>query len=206
MREPFQRPLSARLMALPEGMSNIYDEELRKMGSNYVDLLRTALTWTLLGPVPLKVEEIMDIYHGTYRARGPKEMKQAITLDEPKFGTASELDKKQLTDASGPFLWLDRKRSSGSYFVNLQDPAQIRDFCLQSSDEGTTETHADGEICVRCKKAVAEHKTLSISEKEAHLDIALACLRSLNSPVFQRRAMGEKWTGPKSAEHGPDAG
>ena len=36
------------------------------MAPNYVNLLRTALTWALLGPVPPTVEEVMEAFHGVY--------------------------------------------------------------------------------------------------------------------------------------------
>lgn len=62
MREPFQRPLSRRLQSLPENMNNIYNDALHKMSSNYVELLRTALTMALLSPEPPKVNEVIDAY------------------------------------------------------------------------------------------------------------------------------------------------
>lgn len=204
MCEPFQCPLAERLKSLPEGMTSIYDEELRKMGSNYVDLLRTALTWTLLGPVPLKVEEIMDAYRGTYSSR-PHNMEGTKTMDKTSFDTASALDRQQLTDASGSFLWLEQEPSSRGYFVNLQDPDQISEFCLQSKPDDIKKPLDNGELCVNCNKAIKENKTLSISAKEAHLDIALACLRSLNNQEFQQKAMFEERTDPKPAANGSKA-
>lgn len=62
MREPFQRPLSRRLQALPENMNNVYNDALHKMSSNYVELLRTALTMALLAPDPPTVKEVVDAY------------------------------------------------------------------------------------------------------------------------------------------------
>jgi ankyrin repeat protein len=188
MREPFQRPLSRRLEALPEGMNNIYNEALRKMGSNYVDLLHTALKWTLLAPVPLSVDEIMDAYHGTYNGRGPEFETKARNLTDVAFGKAPALEIEQLRNASGPFLRLEQTSLDSDYIVTLRDAPLVKEFCLHSPDADISEHHKDGEICSRCKSALAESKTLAISPKEAHLELALQCLRHLNNPVFQRRA------------------
>ena len=62
MKEPFQRPLSRRLQALPENMNNVYNDALHKMSSNYVELLRTALTMALFAPDPPTVKEVVDAY------------------------------------------------------------------------------------------------------------------------------------------------
>jgi len=193
MREPFQRPLSRRLQFLPEGMNNIYNETLRKMGSNYVDLLRTALTWTLLAPVPLKVEEIMDVYNGTYNSRGREVEAEARKLTETSFSKPEALEVEQLRSACGPFLRLeqtilDEPDAEPEYYVTLRDAPLVKEFCMHSTDAESPGHVTNGGICARCKSALNESKTLSISPKEAHLQIALACLRNLNNPIFQRRA------------------
>jgi hypothetical protein len=200
MREPFQRPLSRRLQFLPEGMNNIYHEALRKMGSNYVDLLRTALTWTLLAPVPLKVEEIMDAYHGTYVGRGSQVEEEARSLTDTAFGKPQALEIEQLRNASGPFLRIeqttpdpDQPVPDTDHFVSLRDAPLVREFCMHASKADPSSNHAqNGEICARCKSALNESKTLEVSPKEGHLQIALKCLRNLNNPVFQRRATSKE--------------
>jgi ankyrin repeat protein len=188
MREPFQRPLSRRLQFLPEGMNNIYNEALRRMGSNYIDLLRTALTWTLLAPQPPRVQEIMDAYHGTYNDQGLETEAMARSFEDTRFSRPAELEIEQLRDASGPFLRLEHESRTDDYFVNLQDPPRIREFCLHAVDDAALESHKDDEYCARCKGALSESKSLTVSPKEGHLALALTCLRHLNNPVFQRRA------------------
>ncbi|KAF1976169.1 hypothetical protein BU23DRAFT_528521 [Bimuria novae-zelandiae CBS 107.79] len=205
MREPFQRPLSRRLLSLPENMNNIYNDALHRMSPNYVDLLRTALTLTLLSPEPPKVQEVMDAYQRTYESRGPEVEAQARALDpelgEDRFSPASDLQVAQLRDASGPFLRVKQQNGSDEYFVHLQDPARVREFCLSSSHEERTEAHKHGEICARCKSDLQESKTLSISEKEGHLDMAMLCLRAMNNPIFQRRSTADEevpqWSQPE---------
>ncbi|KAH8732704.1 ankyrin repeat-containing domain protein [Phaeosphaeriaceae sp. PMI808] len=187
MREPFRRPLSSRLHMLPEGMDNLYNEALRKMSSNYVELLRVALTWTLLAPIPLRVDEVMDIYHGTYTQRGLNTEHEARAIVDAEFTKTSELDIQQLQDARGPFLKLEVEPWSGQHFIHLQDPPQIRDFCLNTSDTSFEEKSTEAHVCARCMATGETADVLSISPKEGHLKLALECLRTMNNPVFQRR-------------------
>ena len=70
MKEPFQRPLSERLKILPKGISDAYKQYLQGLSGNYLQLLRTALQWTLFAPDPLRVVEIMDAFTGIYRLSG----------------------------------------------------------------------------------------------------------------------------------------
>lgn len=204
MREPFQRPLSRRLQSLPEGLHSIYMDALRKMSSNYIDLLQVALTWTLLAPVPPRVEEIMDAYNGTYHNRGPEVEDQARALKDVTFGGPSDLELEQLRDASGPFLRIDQEPQTGEYLVNLQDRLRVEEFFLHIEDTETEASSQEASFCSRCKSTLASSKMLSISPKEGHLKLALDCVRSLNSPIFQRRATAKEkipeWSKPLEVE------
>ncbi|KAH5548778.1 protein SSH4 [Parastagonospora nodorum] len=188
MREPFRRPLSSRLQELPEGMNSIYNEALRKMGSNYAELLRTALVWSLLAPVPLRDHEIMDMYHGTYFRHGLEVEEEAKGLIERTFLRSSKLEIEQLQDARGPFLRLDLEPWSGYYIVNLEDPPQIREFCLSEKEKQSRESDNEAHICTRCMAATSETHALTISPRDGHLKLALDCMRTMNNAVFQRRA------------------
>ncbi|GAW10788.1 hypothetical protein ANO14919_001230 [Xylariales sp. No.14919] len=194
MQEPFERPLSDRLAVLPEGIGDTYSEALRKMSQNYLSLLRKALLWTLLSPVSPTIEEIMDDYRGTYnQASAEGDRNDIYSQDDSNFPKASQLEKEQFRIAAGPFLHLD---SSG--YVKLQDPDAIREFCLNSK-KPDKQSCDQTMICPHCnssitdKKAPPEYHSLSITEKDGHLEIALTSLRHLNHPLFQRRAglMGE---------------
>jgi hypothetical protein len=66
IQQPFQRPLSKRLSSLPKGISDAYDHFVRGLSSNYLELLRTALQWTLLAPGPVRVVEVMESFSGLY--------------------------------------------------------------------------------------------------------------------------------------------
>ena len=191
MREPFQRPLSDRLRELPEGMKSVYHDALQKMGPSYIKLLETVLLWSLLAPVPLRLGEIMDAYQGTYRERGPHVEKEAIALDDGRFPKSSTLEIEQLQDARGPFLRLESESWSGQYLVHLQDPSQIRDFCISTSVAPPQNEDAKAHLCTSCKSAKVGTDNLTISKKHGHLRLALECMRTMNNAVFQRRSTSE---------------
>lgn len=87
---------------------------------------------------------------------------------------------------------MEEQNGSGEYFVNLQDAARVRDFCLNTTTHKRENgAHEDHQICARCKSDLHDFKTLSISEKDGHLDMALLCLRAMNNPVFQRRSTAD---------------
>ncbi|KAH7082503.1 hypothetical protein FB567DRAFT_107375 [Paraphoma chrysanthemicola] len=188
MREPFQRPLFNRLQNLPEGMEGVYSDALQKMGANYIELLRTALSWSLLAPVPLRLPEIMDAYHGTYQPRGPKVEYEARALVNVSFPKSSILDIEQMQDARGPFLRMELEDWSDYYLVYLQDPPQIRDFCLRAIEANQHAENNGAHYCASCKAAATVTDTLTIDPKSGHLKLALECMRAMNNAIFQRRA------------------
>jgi len=184
LREPFQRPLSRRLLDLPEGINDTYVKELRRMSPNYLELLRTCLTWSLLETQGrlLHVSEIMDVFHGVYDTP-PEDDAEVDT--EPGFPPVSRLEVEQLRGAGGPFF--DVYQGDDWAVVDLPDRVRVSDFCLDKAPEGH-ESHDEKALCVRCKGLRSDSDTLAISSKEGHLQLALTCLRHLNHPVFQRRA------------------
>lgn len=188
MREPFRRPLSERLLALPEGMNNIYIEALRKMRPNYIDLLRSALKWSLWAPVPVPVEVIMDAYQGTYKSHDPLVEEEAIASNNETFRAPSDLEIKQLRDAGRAFLRVVKSPDTYDHLVELIDPPRIREFCAHAEQAGSVEGHSEGVVCARCKSSLAETKALSLVERDVHLELALVCLRHLNHPIFQKFA------------------
>ena len=209
IREPFQRPLSRRLEALPGGINDTYTNALQKMSPNYVDLLRTTLTWSLLQTQgrPLKAGEIMDIFQGAYDVAPDSEQLEGVT--KPGFPTPSRLEIEQLRGASGPFFTVEQDALVGDdYWVIVRDQGRIEEFCLDRPASDHVQKHQENEeLCGRCQSAISESNTLSVNSKEGHLQIALACLRHLNHPFFQKRAgLLEKRT-PKPDVNGmsPDA-
>jgi ankyrin repeat protein len=97
---------------------------------------------------------------------------------------ATDLEIEQLQDASGPFLKITQNTEM-QHIVAPQDIAQIRNFCDKTN--GNSKDPALDEYCVRCRAHDTTTNSLSLSEKQVHLDLALRLLRHLNSPLFQRR-------------------
>ncbi|KAL2178339.1 ankyrin repeat-containing domain protein [Thermothelomyces heterothallicus CBS 202.75] len=190
MREPFQRPLSKRLEALPDGTSDVYGKALSKMSSNYLDLLRTALTWTVFSspefPGWPRAKEVVDFFQGTY---DDPEARDAADDegDEEGFPEITPLELDQLRTATNPFLnvWQD---SDGEYWLFETDEAAVHEYFVRSGDDIPAEEESHEHFCARCGSTASASKRLYIDPKQSHLQMALTCLRHLNNPLFQRRA------------------
>ncbi|KAI9699589.1 MAG: hypothetical protein M1820_007088 [Bogoriella megaspora] len=187
IQQPFQRPLSNRLKELPEGMSETYNQAIRGMASNYLDLLRTALSWTLLAPGSIKVLEVMEAYNGVYLLPADDVLPKIEAEKDGSYDKfASDLEISQLRSASGPFLNI-LEEDGGQSFVVLKDPFQVRHFCLHSTQNVEAQEIPGDTICAKCKASLNPSKSLSITEREGHLNIAITLVRHLNSPLFQSR-------------------
>ncbi|KAK4221488.1 ankyrin-3 [Podospora fimiseda] len=186
MSEPFQRPLSARLDALPGGLGDNYAEAIRKLSPNYIGLLRTALTRVLLAPDGrLSVREVMDAYQGTYNISEDAEKDDSA---ESSFPDPSRLEIQQLQDATESILRITRgDHKRGDLIVSAPDLELLSSFFVKSEEE-VSEEETQEHICARCQAAHSKTASLFVDPKHAHLDIALSCLRHLNSPLFQQRA------------------
>lgn len=189
MREPFQRPLSKRLEALPDGTSDVYGKALSKMSPNYLDLLRTALTWTLLAPefpgLP-HAREIMDAFQGTYDIL-PETGAEGVGDAGAEFPLTSRLELEQLRGATDTFLKLFPD-PDGKVWVYEADQIAVAEYFIKSSADVHAEERDHEHLCARCGFTRSSSKPLYIDPKEGHLQMALTCLRHLNNPLFQRRA------------------
>ncbi|KAK0910500.1 hypothetical protein LTR02_003841 [Friedmanniomyces endolithicus] len=184
IQQPFQRPISNRLRDLPEGMGETYSQAISAMPSNYLELLRTALAWTLFAPNDVKVQVIMEAYSGVYLLPyNAEQLQSAVDNEAPGAGSASDLDVKQLRKAAGPFL--DIFEEDGQHLVSLKDSPQVRKFCLQRTDDEHLDVHNGDLICTRCKASLTPAKRLDFSEMEGHLDLAITCLRHLNKEAVE---------------------
>ncbi|KXX76224.1 Ankyrin-3 [Madurella mycetomatis] len=188
MREPFKRPLSKRLKVLPDDTGDTYSKALRKMSPNYLELLRTTLTWSLLSPDPPGypfAREVMDAFQGTYDA--PPGIDALEDADvEPNFPPVSGLEIEQLRGAVDPFLKLFRS-PDGTYFVAETDYETAASFFLKSETDVPQEEEKEEQLCGRCR-ADQYPRRIIVDPKEGHLQMALTCLRHLNNPLFQKRA------------------
>jgi ankyrin repeat protein len=192
MKEPFQRPLSDRLDVLPKGISDAYKQFVQGLSGNYLQLLRTALQWTLFASSPVRVVEIMDAFTGIYRLS--EKSSRGIDATEKKETYAVRIadrleEVQQLRTAGGPFL--DIWDEEGDWWVSLADVSQARQFCVSRDQPGDDhENHQinHGPICIKCDIPLERSNALLFSEKELHLEMAIASLKHLNNPRFQMQS------------------
>ena len=185
LRQPFQRPLSKRLEALPEGITDSYKQAIDSMPSNYLDLLRTALTWTLYSAQPVRVKEVVEAFSGAYEAGRDGEVPDNYA---ERFGyKATELELQQLQDASGPFLTITINMNY-EHIVSPKDYAQIQKFfdrpAQKLDDLEPAHTHKH---CAKCRADLDSSHRIELTERQVHLDLALKLVRHLNNPFYQRR-------------------
>ena len=214
MREPFQRPLATRLEALPDGAADVYTKALGKMSGNYLDLLRTALTWTVLAPefpgLPV-AREVMDAFQGTYDVTETDEdIGEEEEEVEAEFPLTSRLEIEQLRAATDPFLRLF-PATDGKVWIVESDALAVAEYFVKSTEEVQKQEEAEHEhLCVRCGSTRAAGRPVYVDRKEGHLDMALTCLRHLNHRGFQRRAGllgdGEDSDDESGEEDGSEAG
>ena len=189
LNQPWQRPIENHLRALPEGLGEKYTQFLRGLSANYVQLLRTALTWALSAQRPVTVTEVMEVYTGVYNAPTDETPSSEEAPDLSMEFEDSELYVKQLQEAGGPFLYT--YRYNGRWYIKLKDSGAVREFCEKPVEKHAFNTTGRGaQLCGKCHTDLQVTNALSISKKEGHLDVALATIRNLNSPLFQRRYLG----------------
>lgn len=97
---------------------------------------------------------------------------------------ATDLEIQQLQGASRPILKTTPNKSK-QQIVAPQDVAQIREFCNRT-DKDNSDPAID-EYCARCRAHNTTTDSITLSEKQVHLNMALKLVRHLNSPLFQRR-------------------
>jgi ankyrin repeat protein len=187
MREPFTRPISNRLAQLPDGVLDVYAKVLEKMSPNYMELLRTALTWTLLSeehPGLPHAREIMDAFQGTYDVDA-----QDIDLEDVEsfFEEITQLELDQLKQAVVPFLTV-YPEDDGPVWVYETDAEAVHEYFVRDNWEAEEETEDSNHLCARCGTIRNVTKILKIPRKQGQLQMALTCLRHLNNRLFQKRA------------------
>ncbi|KAK0658698.1 putative ankyrin [Cercophora samala] len=190
MKEPFQRPLSKRLLELPGGLGDVYSKALRSLKPNYVGLLKTALTWVMLAKDnQISAREVMDDFQGTYASPVDDSSTNDIE-DGVVFGDISSLEREQLLQAAEGILKLSFVDDRFMVHAPLGELDDIEDFFCSSNEEMSEADDglAAAGLCAKCKASDAMHKALRIDAREGHVQLALSCLRHLNHPLFQKRA------------------
>ena len=94
---------------------------------------------------------------------------------------ATDLEIQQIKGASGPFLNFTTNAAM-QQIVAPQDVAQIQRFC-EKKKENSNDAAVSGS-CARCEARDTTTSTITMSEKQIHLDLALKLVRHFNSPLF----------------------
>ena len=166
LRTPLRRPVGTWLEDLPENVNETYHQHLHQLPFNYRQLLQSALAWTIVAERPLRVKEIMDAYTRVYLDNP--------TSDEQNTADGNlKLYHEQIQKAGGPFL--DFRDNE---YVVLADTQAVRNFCSPGSEMPTDGLDRQS-ICAKCRADMQSKDTITISEKEEHLNMAIICCRSL---------------------------
>lgn len=198
--EPFQGPLSGRLKSLPKGIDDVYTQALDSMAANYLELLRTALSFVLFSPGPVKVVEIMDAHNGIFTT-APDQEDTGELRSGSFFRLATKLELQQIRAVAGPFLNIsadDPEAGAEAHFVSLKDPTQAKEYFLRPGEDCKSDQGRDNDaLCNSCKAKLHSHSRLHFSEKECHLDLAILSIRHMCSPDFWKQSYQAGWPQPE---------
>lgn len=178
LRKPLSRPFEKTFANLPDGLYSSYAQSLEQTDADYLELLKTSLTWSILAEGSIKVSEVMDAYSKTYSPEaGIDEAVEDVSVD-----VASAFHDSQIRIAGGNFLDV----SSQTHVISLRH-ASVRDYFLRTEEE-TPKTNGDLEhLCPNCSRHRDTNGSFKISEKTGHFEIARILIQNLNSPAFQRK-------------------
>jgi len=83
LKKPLQRPLENALAKLPDGLDNSYEQVFQQTDPQYLELLKTALQWSILGGRKPTVAEIMDDYSCAYAQDDGSDVNPYDQLEDP---------------------------------------------------------------------------------------------------------------------------
>lgn len=126
LRKPLVRPYERAIKNLPDGLSGSYITSWNQTDPDYLDLLKTALTWTILAKGRVSVPVIMDAYACTYSPDAGVGEDQ----DDAFWAEAStNLHDSQVRIAGGSFLEVTNSR-----IVSLRHTT-VKDFFFKDENE-----------------------------------------------------------------------
>ncbi|KAL9621124.1 MAG: hypothetical protein Q9160_004375 [Pyrenula sp. 1 TL-2023] len=178
LRKPLSRPFEKTFANLPDGLYSSYAQSLEQTDADYLELLKTSLTWSILAEGSIKVSEVMDAYSKTYSPdAGIEEAVKDVSVD-----VASAFHDSQIRIAGGNFLDV----SSQTHVISLRH-ASVRDYFLRTEEEAPKTNDDLDHICSKCSRHRDANGSFKISEKTGHFEIAQILIQNLNSPAFQRK-------------------
>lgn len=166
LKKPWRRPLEQALENLPDGLTNSYQQIFQQTDPQYLDLLKTALHWCILGKRKPTVAEIMDDYSHAYEQDDGSDVNPYDQLED----SAASADMKRvihnrIREAGGnTFLEVD----SASQEVKVRHTT-VTDFFLPANPQPTvSHGHDQDRVCQQCKRKERDSQRWNLSRKEGH--------------------------------------
>ena len=171
LKRPWKRPLEQALEKLPDGLTNSYQQIFRQTDPQYLDLLKTALHWCILGKRKPTIAEVMDDYTCTYEQEDGSDINPYDLLLDPTTSSETKLlIHNQIREAgSNTFLEVE----SDEQVIKIRH-ATVTDFFLPAeSPLAPAHGHDQEHLCPECKLKVNSSLTWTLSKKEGHLRLAI---------------------------------
>ena len=196
LKKPLQRPLEKALERLPDGLDNSYQQTLRQTDPEYLELLKTALHWSILGVRKPTIAEIMDDYSRAYAQDEGSDVNPYDELEDPTLpDEAKRLIPDQIREAgSSTFLEV-----SGNNVTTRH--TTVTDFFKRTTPSiDQPGDHCEDKLCPSCKFRAINDQSWTLTDKAGHLRMAITIFRHLNSPLYRKRYLPEDPAAENSAE------
>ena len=196
LKKPLQRPLEKALERLPDGLDNSYQQILRQTDPEYLELLKTALHWSILGERKPTIAEIMDDYSRAYAQDEGSDVNPYDELEDPTVpDEAKRLIPDQIREAgSSTFLEVSGNKVTTRHTT-------VTDFFKRTTPSTDQPgDHCEDKLCPSCKTRATNDQSWTLTDKEGHLRMAITIFRHLNSPLFRKRYLPEDPAAGDSAE------
>ena len=169
LKKPLQRPLERALEKLPDGLDNSYHQIFRQTDPEYLDLLKTALHWSILGQRKPTIAEIMDDYSCAYEQAEGSDENPYDDLDNPTNSEESRLLIPDQIRAAGSSTFLD---VVGNLVTTRH--TTVADFFLRAptSMQQPVDTCKDV-LCPNCSSRATSDRVWNLPEKEGQLRMAI---------------------------------
>ena len=196
LKKPLQRPLEKALERLPDGLDNSYQQLLRQTDPEYLELLKTALHWSILGARKPTIAEIMDDYSRAYAQDEGSDVNPYDELEDPTLpDEAKRLIPNQIREAgSSTFLEVSGNKVTTRHTT-------VTDFFKRTTPSTDQPgNHCEDKLCPSCKNRAINDQSWTLTDKEGHIRMAITIFRHLNSPLYRKRYLPEDPAAGNSAE------
>ena len=174
LKKPLQRPLEKALERLPDGLDNSYQQILRQTDPEYLELLKTALHWSILGQRKPTIAEVMDDYS---RAYAQDEGSDINPYDDLEDQTQADETRRLIPDQI-------RAAGSSTFLEVLGNKVMTRhstvaDFFLRTTTPTSQPVdRCEDRLCPSCKSRAMNDQTWTLTYKEGQLRMAITICKS----------------------------